>query len=105
MNEDRIKILQKHIEESPLDPFPKYALALEYLDDQPDLSVPLFKQLLEENPDYLPTYYQAANLFASLSMNELAEQTFQKGIELSKDDLKTLAELKNAYQNFQFELE
>ncbi len=105
MNESRIAQLRKFLEEDPNDAFSLYALALEYLQDQPEASSTLFSKLLSVNPEYLPTYYQAAQLQVELQQKEEAEIIFKAGIELAlkKNDRHALAELQSAYQNFLME--
>ena len=105
MNQERVKKLLEFLENEPNDPFTIYAIATEYLDTDPDKSKKYFEQLLRDHPDYLATYYHAAQLYADLDMIEKAETTYKAGITLAekKNELKTLQELKNAYQNFEFE--
>ena len=105
MNTDRIKRLEKYIQEDPLDPFNRYALAMEYYDDVPDQALELLKRLIEHHPDYLPTYFKAAHLLWEFEEWDLADGIFQKGIQLAKDqnDQKALGELSSSYQNFLFE--
>ncbi|MBV6644571.1 MAG: tetratricopeptide repeat protein [Cyclobacteriaceae bacterium] len=107
MNTERVQQLQKFIETDPHDPFAKYALALEYLSENPENSRTLFEELLTIHPDYTATYYHAANLYASLGLREQAEQTFSKGIALTQSNGEHHAnrELRNAYQNFLFDEE
>lgn len=104
MNEARIQQLQNFIKESPNDPFLLYALALEYKQEQPKLAEQYFRQLLENHPNYLPTYYHAALLFARKEEDEITEKTFQQGIALARkqQDTHALSELQNAYTNWQF---
>ena len=104
---DRIQVLSDFIEKEPNDPFNKYALAMEYQAQQNLKADSLFQELLNKHSEYLPTYYQAAHFYWEQNNLELAEEIFKNGIELAQkvNDAKTLAELKNAYQNFQFEIE
>lgn len=104
---DRIQVLKDFIQKEPNDPFNKYALAMEYVTTDPKQAEILFDKLISDHPEYLPTYYQAAHLFWELGKFERALEVFEKGIELaqSQNNSKTLAELKNAFQNFQFETE
>ena len=64
-----------------------------------------FEKLLAEFPNYLPSYYHAAHLFSQMGYLEQARLAFEKGIELaqSRNELKSLSELKNSYLNFKFE--
>ena len=105
MNQDRVNQLIKFIEEDPNDPFPKYALALEYLQFDKQKSLELFEDLLKNHPDYIGTYYHAGNLFSELDLREAAETTFQNGIERATalNETHALKELNTAYLNFQME--
>ncbi|MEQ8713880.1 MAG: tetratricopeptide repeat protein [Cyclobacteriaceae bacterium] len=105
MNQERVKKLMEFLKNEPNDPFTIYALATEYLDESPSKSKDYFEILLTEHPEYLATYYHAAQLYADLDMIEEADATYQQGITLAEkqNELKTLQELKNAYQNFEFE--
>jgi tetratricopeptide (TPR) repeat protein len=95
MNEQRLKMLEKFLEEDKNDPFNLYALASEYLAEQPDKAISYFDHLLNDFSDYLPTYYHAAQLYV------------EQGIELAKlqNNPKALRELNAAYQNLLFEME
>ncbi|MEQ9298983.1 MAG: tetratricopeptide repeat protein [Cyclobacteriaceae bacterium] len=105
MNHERLKKLLEFLKNEPNDPFTIYAVATEYLDGNPLKSKEYFELLLRQHPDYLATYYHAAQLYADLDMLDEAEATYQLGIDLAEKqhELKTLQELKNAYQNFEFE--
>lgn len=105
MNSDRIKQLQKFMEEDPRDPFLKYALAIEHLQIDKTKSRELFEDLLENHPDYIGTYYHAAALYAELGLRDMAEKTYQSGIDKAKmlRETHALRELQSAYMNFQFE--
>ncbi|MBL7852373.1 MAG: tetratricopeptide repeat protein [Cyclobacteriaceae bacterium] len=101
----RIEQLKQFIAEDPGDPFPRYALALEYLNHEPEVARTSFRELLEQFPDYLPAYYPAAHLLIDLGQNEEAEQVFQSGIELARkqNDRKTEKELRQAYEQWLFD--
>ena len=104
-NLDRLHILIQFTEEEPENPFNWYALALEYINSDPEETAIIFDQLLKSQADYLPTYYTSAQFFAEQNQLEKAKAIFEKGIDLA-DRLKeenALKELKNAYQNFLFE--
>ena len=104
-NLDRTQLLRQFTEEEPGNPFNWYALALEYKETDPDSAKSLFDKLLTEHPDYLPTYYTAAQFFAESEELDLADRIFQEGIALAKNqnEQKAVRELQNAYQNFLFE--
>lgn len=105
MQEVRIKYLQEEIENFPEEPFNYYALALEYTKSKPIEASSQFEQLIEKFPEYLPTYYQAANLFFELNQYDKAETLFKQGILLAEkqDNQKTLKELKGSYSIFKME--
>lgn len=107
MNSERLKMLEKLLEESPDDVFLLYALSMEHLRKQPAKAWGILKDLLDKFPDYLPSYYQAAQLASAMGKTEECKSIYEKGISLAQkhNDLKTLHELQAAYQNFLFELE
>lgn len=107
MNQKRLEQLLNYLNNEPEDPFVLYAIANEYLESSPEKARQYFETLLKKYPEYLPTYYLAAQLYADFAEEERAEETYKKGIALAtkNNELKTLAELKNAYQNFLFEKE
>ncbi|UII25212.1 tetratricopeptide repeat protein [Fulvivirga maritima] len=105
MNSPRINQLLKFLKEDPNDPFTLYALATEYRNSDIQKALEYYDILLSQHPDYLPTYYHAANLFIDLEEHDRAESTFEKGIELAKaqNNSLLLRELQNAYNNFLFD--
>lgn len=102
MNNERIQQIIRFIQEEPGDPFNVYALAMEFLSGRPDQARPYFDQLLTEHPDYLPTYYHAAALYADLGDRDRAADLYDRGIALARaqGNQKTLAELQRAKQAF-----
>ena len=106
MNEARINLLKSYIEEEPKDPFNYYALACEYLNGKEEEALQLFEQLLINFPDYLATYYQAAQLLQEFEEDEKTLAVYEKGIALAEkqNNTKTLNELKTAKQNLEFEM-
>lgn len=98
-------MLQSFAEQEPDNAFNWYGLALEHLEEEPLEALKYFEKLLVEFPNYLPSYYHAANLFAQLGFLDKAGFAFETGIALaqSKNESKTLNELKNSYLNFKFE--
>lgn len=107
MQAERIFFLNQEIENDPGEPFNYYALALEYLKENKEKSEELFDLLLQKFPEYLPTYYQAANFFFETEKYQKAEVFFKTGIDLAQKQgkSKALAELKGSYQIFLDEIE
>ena len=105
MNSQRLKLLQEYLKSDPNDPFNLYAIATEYRNEAPQKALEYFEQLLTQHPDYLPTYYHAANLYAELGKDSSAEEIYNKGIALAKLQGNSLAlrELQNALDEFLFE--
>lgn len=103
MNANRINQLSRYVEEEPTEPFNVYALALEYMNGQPQQARSYFDRLLTEYPDYLPTYYHAASLYADLDERGKAAELYDKGIALARtqNNEKTLQELQRAQLAFE----
>ncbi|WP_209330529.1 tetratricopeptide repeat protein [Lunatimonas salinarum] len=106
-NLNRIEQLLRFVKEDPSDPFNFYALALEYQNDHKKQAKEYFKLLLDQFPEYLPTYFHAAMFFTELGELEQAAQIYKKGISLAQNQQNHHAEreLKSAYLNFQLEHE
>ncbi len=105
MQELRIKFLKEEIELNSDDPFNYYALALEYCSSDIQQARSLFSVLELRFPDYLPTYYKAANFYFELDEIQKAEELFLKGIAVAtqQQNLKTLKELQSSYMIFKSE--
>lgn len=99
MNQDRIQKLREYLKETPDDPFLLYALAEEYKNNDPGKAREYYLELLAKNPDYLPTYYQAASLFYEIGNTQKAKALFEKGMQLAKsqNETHTYKELNQAY--------
>lgn len=93
-------------EEDPHDPFNLYALALEYQKTDVRESAELLERLLQDFPDYLPTYYHAAQFFSNSQRSEKAREIYEKGIQVAtkQHNAKIQQELVRAYRNFEDEL-
>ncbi len=102
---NRIGQLENFLKEDPNDAFTLYALALEYIKSDSGKAYELFQKLIDEQPDYLPTYYPFAHLLVELQLPGKAEMIFNQGIERARlaNDLKTFKELSNAYNDWLFE--
>src|SRR5688572_26342778 len=107
MAETRLQQLIQFYKDDPNDPFNIYGLALEYQKTDIKQSERYFDQLLNNFPDYLPTYYHAAKLKSSLKLNEDAINIYKRGIYLAKklNEPKAQQELQSAYNELMFEME
>ncbi|MDZ4715667.1 MAG: tetratricopeptide repeat protein [Cytophagales bacterium] len=101
----RIEQLTQFIQEDPSDPFPRYALALEYLKTNPGQARIEFETLVKQHPNYLPTYYPAAHLMIEIGMEHEAEKLFLRGMDIARQqkNAKAEQELKAAYNVWQVE--
>lgn len=99
----RLEHLQQFVDDDPDDPFNLYALALEFLKHDVKKAEEIFTKLLSDHPNYLPTYYQAADLFESIGRHELALETLRKGIALATNgkEMKTRSELQTMLDEFE----
>ena len=60
---DRVATFKSFIARSPKDPFPRYGLAMEYKSrGQLDDARAAFAELIEQFPEYVPTYLHAASI-------------------------------------------
>ena len=105
MNNDRLSVLENFVKTDPDDPFNLYALGMEYKPENMAKSMEYFNHLLTRFPEYLPTYYQAAELMLDLNERDKAENILKKGILLAQKqaNLNTLRELQNMLNNLYFE--
>ena len=78
----RLEQLWQFYVEDQQDPFNLYAYALELSKTDKEKAIDSLKQLIAENPDYLPTYYQAATL--CLNTNQDVRWIIEQGIEKAK---------------------
>lgn len=103
----RIQQLEGFVNEDPTDPFNLYALALEYSKSNSGKAVEIFNELLQQHPDYVPTYYQLGKLYIDLSENEKALNVFALGIKIAggNNDVKAMRELQSARQELLSDLE
>ena len=101
MNSERINYLSSLLLSQPDDPFIRYALALEMLNDNLSLAMEHFDVLLEKFPDYLPTYYQISSILINLDQPEKAKEILKKGMILADQvgENKTWRELKSLYDD------
>lgn len=107
MTTNRLTLLHEFYEEDPNDPFNGYALALEYLNQKPEMAQLYFDQLLTNHSHYLPTYYHAAALCIELDQPQRAQILYKKGMELAQmqQQTKTFQELQRALRTLEDENE
>jgi len=87
------------IRQRPNDPFPRYALALEYKNaGRLDESRQVFVELMAAAPDYTASYLHAGNVFVALGQTAEARRVYEAGIAacLRTGDSHTRGEIEGA---------
>jgi predicted Zn-dependent protease len=96
---DRIATFRSFIARSPGDPFPRYGLAME-LKSSGDIDAALgeFMTLMDQFPDYVPTYLMAGTTLAERGRFAEARTAFERGIAAAgrKGDRHAQSELEAA---------
>lgn len=99
MENSRLHVLLKSLEESPHDAFTRYLVALEFAKlDRHEEAVAQFEILVKEHPNYVPTYYQYAQLYENLGRNEEAIHIYKLGLVAARHahDAHTASEIQAA---------
>jgi len=95
----RIDSLLGFIQQKPQDPFPRYALALEYKNaGRLDEARATFDALMSAHPDYTAAYLHAGNTLLALGLRDDARAVYQRGVEvcLRRGDAHARGELEGA---------
>ncbi|WP_181305502.1 tetratricopeptide repeat protein [Rufibacter sp. XAAS-G3-1] len=95
----RLTQLLAFYEEDPSDPFTIYAIATEYRPTDTGKARFYYEKLLAEHPEYVGTYYHAASLYLQLEEPQLAQQAYQKGMQVARQSGQqhAFSELQQAY--------
>ncbi len=99
MSTTRLELIAEMLEKNPNDTFLNYAAALEYRkDNDRPKAIRTFKRIIDNDPDYLPTYYQLGKLLEEIGKNKEAIIIYRKGHELAMKikDIKAMGELSEA---------
>jgi tetratricopeptide (TPR) repeat protein len=99
---NRIEKIIEMLQDQPKDSFLKHALALEYIKiDKEDEAIIQFVELLNNEPDYVGSYYHLAKLYERNQQTDAAIEIYTKGMEVAKKlkDNHNLNELRSAYDN------
>ena len=79
---DRIAQLEQFLAQQPNDSFLQHALALERIKlGELETARQLFESLLQREPGYVGSYYHLAKLYDQLGQADLAEKTYETGIQ------------------------
>lgn len=102
MNQSRIVHLKRAVETSEDQPFPFYALAIEYkLIGELENSQKFFEETLRRFPEYVPTFYHYGQLLEALAEPAQAKVMYERGVDVATraGDGHARAELLGAIQN------
>lgn len=103
IHEKRIRHIEEMLAEQPMDSFLLFALAKEY-DALGKIKSALetYDQLLENDAEYLGTYYHLAELLYRMDLSDRAHSIATQGIKVAKKQgaQKDLAELIQLRDNF-----
>ena len=103
---NRIELLKGFLEQDPRDSFSRYALALEYVKaGQSDDARREFEFVRDNDPGYVATYFQLAQLYRNLGLRHEAEKTYRTGITVAAKagDGHTQSELEGALEGLLME--
>lgn len=82
MSDDRIETMKQFIEQAPDNPFPRYALAMEFKSaGRLEEAAETLADLATRSPDYVATYLQWGMFLEQLGRLDEARQAFEAGIE------------------------
>ena len=101
----RIDKLMAFLKDSPTDSFLQHALALEYQKiGDVQKARQLFEKLLQENPQYVGSYYHLAKLLEGAGEETAALVVYKKGMEQAKlqNDQHALSELRSAWEELSY---
>jgi len=99
ISHNRMELIAEMLEKNPNDTFLNYAAALEYKKEgKTAKAISFFRKIIDNDPDYLPTYYQLGKLLEEKNKTTEAVVFYKRGRELAKvkNDIKTLGELSEA---------
>ena len=99
---ERIEKLKEMLKSAPDDSFLKHALALELVKKGEDVDArTLFESILENEPEYVGSYYHLARLLERMDEIKSAIEVYEKGMtECRKiNDRHALNELQMAYDD------
>ena len=100
----RFDQLQQLLEQSPQDPFLKFALAQEHIKaGELEKSMVYFDELSKQHPDYVGTYYHKGKVLEKLGRSEEVKAVYENGMKVAKEigDHHALGELAQALEDFQ----
>jgi tetratricopeptide (TPR) repeat protein len=106
MSNSRLDKLLEMLKLQPDDPFLLYAVGFEYESSGDDQKATgYYETILQNNPDYLPVYYQVGLFYSRTGNPEKGIRLLNQGIDLARqqNDRKTLRELMQALEEMEEE--
>lgn len=99
--DNRLAQLQEFLQETPDDPFLKYALIMEYLKlENLEKAKEGFEELLLKHEDYVGSYYHFGKLLEKMVDTDRALKVYEKGMQIakSKRNMHAFGELQGAFR-------
>lgn len=99
MSINRLDMITEMLVKNPDDTFLNYAAALENKKrNKPKKAISIFKKIVNQDPDYLSTYYQLGKLLEEVGKTEEAIEVYKSGRVLAQKtkDVKAMGELSEA---------
>lgn len=96
---DRLQALLQFYEDDPDDPFTRFALAQEYQKrGEIDDALHFYEGLVEQQPEYVGTYYHLGKLYQRLDRRDEAIAIYERGVDVAQEqrDVHARAELQDA---------
>ena len=98
----RLENLKKYLSDDPKDSFLRYALAIELINqNEQEEAGRLLHELIEDDPDYLATYYQYGKLLEQIDNYQEAIEIYKVGLKIAEkqNNARTFKELKQAIES------
>ena len=102
---NRIERIKEMLVANPRDSFLQHALALEYIKMEEDEEArKLFENLLQNDEDYVGSYYHLGKLLERKDKMEDAKAVYERGMLKAKEagDTHTYNELRMAYEDLDY---
>ena len=102
---ERIERIKEMLAAHPGDSFLRHALALEYIKLKEDEEARhLFEDLLQDDENYIGSYYHLAKLFERNDRTEEAKVVYERGMLKAKEagDQHAYNELRSAYEELNY---
>jgi len=102
---NRKQQLLEWLKDKPKDTFLRYALATEWVAEGNDVEAEqVFKSLLEDEPNYVATYYHYGALLERKNLETEASVIYEKGMEICKeqDEKHAFNELRSVWEELNY---